>query len=170
MNEKRYDTDAVKERLKQYIDNDRDIDNDIERLERLETRMIGLGAQQLSDMPRSPSHSNDRITDLLNRKVELEEQIRLAVQAQTEERKTIEAILKAVCDSEQKAVVRMHYFDGYKWPAVNEMLFGNKTDYVDKEASYLRRTHRIHCAALVRIAAHLENQKTDDTLQQPQGA
>ena len=41
--EKRYDVEAVKSRLKEYVENERDIDNQIERLEHLIARLEGLG-------------------------------------------------------------------------------------------------------------------------------
>ena len=52
MEEKRYNVTAVKDRLNSYRENARDIDNEIERLERLISKMSGVGAQVISDMPR----------------------------------------------------------------------------------------------------------------------
>ena len=53
MEEKRYDVAAVKERLNEYREKERDIDNQIERLVRLVTKMSSVGAQTITDMPRS---------------------------------------------------------------------------------------------------------------------
>ena len=72
MDEKRYDVAVVKERLKTYSENQRDIDNQIERLERLITKMNGVGAQTISDMPRAKGVVGDRIADMVSQKDDLE--------------------------------------------------------------------------------------------------
>ena len=71
MDEKRYDVTAVKEPLNQYREKERDIDNQIERLERLVSKMTGAGAQVITDMPRAPSVSTDRMSELVGQKEEL---------------------------------------------------------------------------------------------------
>ena len=65
MEEKRYDVAAVKERLNEYREKERDIDNQIERLVRLVTKMSSVGAQTITDMPRSPGADGDRIGKLV---------------------------------------------------------------------------------------------------------
>ena len=81
MDEKRYDVNAVKERLNQYREKERDIDNQIERLERIVSKMTGAGAQVITDMPRAPSVSTDRMAELVGQKEELEASIREAVKS-----------------------------------------------------------------------------------------
>ena len=46
----------------------------------------------------------------------------------------------------------MRYFDRMSWPDVCEALFGDRVDYIEKYDSYMRRTLRIHGAALVGLA------------------
>ena len=50
--EKHYDVEAVKQRLIDLRDLRREIENQSERLERLETKLVGVGAQALTDMPK----------------------------------------------------------------------------------------------------------------------
>ena len=114
-------------------------------------------------MPRAPSHSNDRITDLLSQKDELETKIRETVQFQAAERATFEEYLKHVEHADGRAVIRMHYFDGYAWPAVTDMIFGGKEDFLTKETTYLRRVHKIHGAALLDIARYIYESNQPDT-------
>lgn len=68
MEEKRYDVAAVKERLNEYREKERDIDNQIERLVRLVTKMSSVGAQTITDMPRSQGTDGDRIGKLVAEK------------------------------------------------------------------------------------------------------
>lgn len=155
MDEKRYDVEAVKQRLTEYAENERDIDNQIERLERLTARMVGVGAQVLTDMPKAPSVTNDRMADLLGQKEELEAAIRTAAAEQSKERQKIEMILKHMRNPDERAVIRMRYFDRSSWPEVRDMMFGAKDDFLEKQDTYLRRTHRIHGSALVNMAKYI---------------
>lgn len=155
MDETRYDVEAVKLRLTEYVENERDIDNQIERLERLTARMVGVGAQVLTDMPKAPSVTNDRMADLLGQKEELEASIRAAVTEQSAERKKIEQVLKHMRNPDERAVIRMRYLDRSSWLEVRDMMFGGKDDFLEKEETYLRRTHRIHGSALVNMAKYI---------------
>ena len=163
MDDKRYDVEAVKQRLTEYLENERDIDNQIERLEHLNARMVGVGAQVLTDMPKSPSATNDRMAELLGQKEELELAIRAAVTEQSRERQRIEAILKHLRNPDERAVIRMRYFDRSSWPEVRDMMFGHKADFDEKEETYLRRTHRVHGSALVNMAKYIEETGDQNT-------
>lgn len=163
MDDKRYDVEAVKQRLTEYLENERDIDNQIERLEHLNARMVGVGAQVLTDMPKSPSVTNDRMAELLGQKEELELAIRAAVTEQSQERQRIEAILKHLRNPDERAVIRMRYFDRSSWPEVRDMMFGHKADFDEKEETYLRRTHRVHGSALVNMAKYIEETGDQNT-------
>ena len=109
MEEKRYDVAAVKERLNEYREKERDIDNQIERLVRLVTKMSSVGAQTITDMPRSPGADGDRIGKLVAEKEELESCIRSDEQDQKEEWSKIEAILSKLKHSDERAVIRIRY-------------------------------------------------------------
>lgn len=157
MDEKRYDVAVVKERLNEYREKERDIDNQIERLERLVAKMTGPGAQAITDMPRAPSATDDRMAELVGQKEELESSIRKSVKEQSEERMEIEKILKRLRHSDERAVIRMRYFDRESWNGVTEMMFGGKADFMGKEDTYLRRVHKIHGSALLNMARLIED-------------
>lgn len=148
----RYDTDAVKYRLIEYREREKDIDSQTERLDRLEMKILSVGSPTLSDMPKSPSLPQDRTTALIADKIDLENDIRQAIAAQRREKEAIEVILRKLRHSEERAVIRMRYFDGASWNDVVDMLFGGKDDFLGKEDTYLRRTHKIHGSALLNMA------------------
>jgi len=158
MDDKRYNVDAIKQRLVEYRERERDIDNQIERLERFTMKMTSIGATVISDMPKAISPSHDRIADMVAQKEELERVIREDVQLQSEERQAIEEILKHLKHSDEKAVIRMRYFDGASWNDVVDMVFGGKSDFIGKEDTYLRRVHKIHGSALLNMSIYLEEQ------------
>ena len=62
----------VKRCLVLFMDTEREIDNEIERLEILQEKLYSVGSPEITDMPRNPSPSNDRISELLSRKNDCE--------------------------------------------------------------------------------------------------
>jgi len=156
MENKRYDVASVRSRLDAYLAKEAEIDNQIERLERLETKMEGVGAQVISDMPRSHNASTDRFADMLHRKSLLDEEIRTMVKDQKTEWEAIETILMNVDNPDERAVIRMRYLDRSSWDDVNDMIFGGKKDFLDKEESYKRRVFRLHGAALLDMARYID--------------
>lgn len=158
-NKERYDTDAVKYRLVEYREREKDIDSQTERLDRLEMKIRSVGSPTLSDMPKSPSPPQDRTTALIADKIDLENDIRQAIAEQRKEKEAIETILRKLRHSEERAVIRMRYFDGASWNDVVDMLFGGKDDFLGKEDTYLRRTHKIHGSALLNMAIIIQGGK-----------
>ena len=158
-NKERYDTDAVKYRLIEYREREKDIDSQTERLDRLELKIRSVGSPTLSDMPKSPSPPQDRVTALIADKIDLENDIRQAIAEQRREKEAIETILRKLRHSEERAVIRMRYFDGASWNDVVDMLFGDKDDFLGKEDTYLRRTHKIHGSALLNMAIIMQGGK-----------
>lgn len=124
--EKHYDVEAVKQRLIDLRDLRREIENQSERLERLETKLVGVGAQALTDMPKSPSPSNDRISDLMQQKFDLEEDIRATLEHRRRERMFFEKIIRRLKRSDERAVIRSRYLDGASWGDVVDLLYGDE--------------------------------------------
>ncbi len=156
MEEKQYDTDAIKEWLNDYRETERDIDNQIERLDRIDIQMTSISSPVISDMPRAPSPVYDRAAALVAMKVDLEAEIREAMQSQKKKRELIEEILKHIRSSDERAVIRIRYIDRASWYAVTDILFGGREDYLNKEETYLRRVHKIHGSALQNIAKYVD--------------
>ena len=69
--EKRYDVDAVKNRLNAYRDKEREIDVKVERLETLISKMKSIGSQRMSDMPKAAGAGSDRMARDLEHKEDL---------------------------------------------------------------------------------------------------
>lgn len=160
MEEKRYDVDAVREWLDQYLETEKEIDDQIERLERLESRMRGISAQVLTGMPRSPSASTDRMADMVGLKEELNLSIKEAVSQQSLKRIQIESVLKRSCKSEEKSVIRLRYIDRTEWNDVLDIMFGGKPDFLEKEESYKRRMYRKHESAILNMARYFQESNT----------
>lgn len=156
MDEKHYDVEAVKTRLYEYREIAKEIDTQSERLERLKSKMYGVGAQAITDMPRAPSPAHDRISDLVQQKEELEKEIQEAIERQRSEREFLEGVIKHLRRSEERAVIRIRYFDCASWNDVVDLMFGDKPDLLEKEDGYLRRVYKLHGQALFSMAKYIE--------------
>lgn len=152
MEAKKIDLETVREWLNEYLETEKEIDSNIERLEHLVAKMTGTSAQVLTGMPRASSSSTDRMAEMVANKTELEEEIRAAVSLQSIKRQKIEGILRKLSKVEERSVIRMRYFDRAEWKEVQEMLFGSKPDFEDRYDTYERRMHKYHRSALENIA------------------
>lgn len=155
--EKHYDVEAVKQRLIDLRDLRREIENQSERMERLETKLVGVGAQALTDMPKSPSQSNDRISDLMQQKFDLEEDIRATLEHRRRERMFFEKIIRRLKRSDERAVIRSRYLDGASWGDVVDLLYGDEEDLLEREDMYRKRVFKLHGRALLSMAQYIED-------------
>lgn len=155
--EKHYDVEAVKQRLIDLRDLRREIENQSERLERLETKLVGVEAQALTDMPKSPSPSNDRISDLMQQKFDLEEDIRATLEHRRRERMFFEKIIRRLKRSDERAVIRSRYLDGASWGDVVDLLYGDEEDLLEREDMYRKRVFKLHGRALLSMAQYIED-------------
>ena len=147
-----YEVQAVEDRLEDYILNEEEIDQQIERLEYLTSKMTSISSQVLTGMPSAPSVSTDRMADMLSRKEELETSIREAIQKQSIERTYLEGIVKKLRKPEQRAVIRLRYFDKLEWDEVLEAMYSNKEDFDERRESYERKMYRKRREAITGIA------------------
>ena len=162
-NKKRPNTDFVKERLEDYLAADRDIELQEQRLDRIEMKLKSIGSPSYSGMPKDPSPSQSRMADLVCQKIDLENEIKQMIAKQKKERTELEKIIKRLRHANERAVIRMRYFDGMRWNDVLDVLFGDRPDFFYKEESYERTMYNIHGSALANMARYIEATKKDDT-------
>ncbi|MEZ3438039.1 MAG: DUF1492 domain-containing protein [Oscillospiraceae bacterium] len=151
MNDEAIYTEAIKKKLKRYTERERDIENQLERIERMEAKLTSAGSPVFSDLPKAPSPSQQRMADLTNQKIDLEHKVARVIERQKAERTEIEEIIDKLEISDEKAVIRMRYLDSADWDSVLSMLFGGREDFLSKEDSYKRRMYKLHGSALLNM-------------------
>ena len=112
----------IEARLKRHRDDNRYIDNQIERLETLILRMKGVSSPSLSGMPHNPSSDVDKIGQMLERKEKLEADIRELIADRDRERDELRSIIGCIHKPDQRSVLEMRYLDGAEWREIAEML------------------------------------------------
>lgn len=134
--------------LRKYRDLELEADIQSERIVRLMTKIEGVKAQVITGMPSAHGGSNDRITDLIAKKIEIEDSARKAIEIQKRERARIEKAVSQMASPMSRAIIRHRYVDGNTWEKTCSLVFGKQADYDEKMDSYLRRVFLIHGDAL----------------------
>lgn len=129
-------TQRIKDRLAAYTAMLRDIDNQLERLDRMEMTMASPPGPDLTGMPRGSGTPSDRTGMMVERKMELEEQIDRLKAEEKQERNAIEGLILQLSDPDERAVIRLRYFDRADWESTCGVLFGDRRDYVDRADAY----------------------------------
>ena len=151
-------TKRIKDRLAAYLKLLREIDNEVERLDRLLLTYGSPPGPDLSGMPRPKGGVSNRVAVEAAKKIELEDHIKELNAEEREENRAIEAMLRQIDDPDKRAVIRLRYFDRADWNDVAFALFGTEPDYLTRSESYLRRTYKIHGRALLDLADILERE------------
>lgn len=107
-------------------------------------------------MPKSPSPSNDRISDLMQQKFDLEEDIRATLEHRRRERMFFEKIIRRLKRSDERAVIRSRYLDGASWGDVVDLLYGDEADLLEREDMYRKRVFKLNGRALLSMAQYIE--------------
>lgn len=140
-------TQRIKDRLAAYTAMLRDIDNQLERLDRMEMTMASPPGPDLTGMPRGSGTPSDRTGMMVERKMELEEQIDRLKAEEKQERNAIEGLILQLSDPDERAVIRLRYFDRADWESTCGVLFGDRRDYVDRVDAYPGSMVMIHGVA-----------------------
>lgn len=149
-------TQRIKDRLAAYTAMLRDIDNQLERLDRMEMTMASPPGPDMTGMPRGSGTPTDRTGMMVLRKMELEEQIEERLAEEREERAALEAMIRQVENPDERAVLRLRYFDRADWDGICAVLFSDRQDYLERIDSYQNRTYKAHGRALLRMAEILK--------------
>ena len=73
-----------------------------------------------------------------------------------EERAALEAMIRQVENPDERAVLRLRYFDRADWDGICAVLFSDRQDYLERIDSYQNRTYKAHGRALLRMAEILK--------------
>lgn len=144
--------EAMRKRLSAYRTLNEEIDNEIERLDRMQMKATSVGGSNFTGMPKAPSPVYDRMADAVARIIDLETEIKELVKQRDDERKSIEALVKLLDKAGERAIIRSRYLDLEDWEDVLFVLFGGKSDFDDKYDEYKQRMFRWHRSAITNLA------------------
>lgn len=130
----------TKERLRSYADRKKEIQQIERMLEDIEARMFSPKVQNLSGMPSSPSPDNDKMTSMVAKHIQLQDQYIDLLHELTKEQIAIEKAIETLAPRERE-LLRLRYLMGMKWEDICVVM------------SYSwKQIHRIHGFALRQLS------------------
>ena len=142
----------MRRRLNEYRLLNKEIDNEIERLERLQMKAYSPSSPNLTGMPKAPSSTFDRLAYAASKIADLEDEISALMRERDQERKDIEELVKLLDKPDERAVIRLRYLDSEEWDDIIVVLFGYKEDYDEKFDNYKQRVFRLHSSAVMKLS------------------
>lgn len=146
------DIEATKEWLNRYTDNERQLDNLIERIEALRSRIASPRSAALSGMPHGGGYEGDSIGRSLAAVEAMEEEAQaLLARSRSlyhEINASIDQSITGPARADRRTVLKCKYLDLFAWAEICEIMFGRRSDYQDRLETYERRMYKIHRAAL----------------------
>lgn len=137
--------------LSRYAENENALDDLLERIAALRSRMESPRAATIAGMPHGGGYESDPFSRGLSQIEELEEE----AQALLLTSRTLYCEINGAIDqitgkgaADMKCALRCRYIDRFGWAEVNQILFSRRSDFDDRQESFLRRTFRIHNEAL----------------------
>ena len=145
--------DAIKDWLLAYQNSEKHINQQMEKLRSLKARMMSVGAQELSDMPRPPSAPKDRLAEYVIQVEALELSIDKETKQLEDCKNTILELTAQLGKPEACKLIRYRYLYGYEWTEVMEVLYGPENKLTEKQKNTCkRRMYRLHDTALKELA------------------
>ena len=147
----------VRDWLNKYRGTLLDIEAQEEQLTRLTNRLEQVSSPKLTDMPRSPSPAQDRISDAIARKDQLAARIGEQLAFVRVTRMLVEEMLDC-CNPKERTAIRLHDLDGMEWSEVMPLLF--KVDEMkgkaDEYSKALHNMYRYRRNGIAKLAARME--------------
>lgn len=141
-------SEMMKDWLMAYRNEEKEIDEQLEKLRELRSRIMSIGAQELSAMPKSSSCEKDSLTEYLIRAEEIECILSDRMKRHEKDRETIADLAGHLGRVEERKIIRARYLFGMEWSEVMLMLYKGAEGFADRRESYRRKMYRAHEAAL----------------------
>lgn len=146
------ETDEIKAKLKSYGRLQRRLDNQIARLDNLMDSVDAVNSTNYSGMPSGSHDGTSRQERYVEHTDELQRKIDDMIEEERALRKELEDLIAQLNNPDEQGVLEMKYIDGLRWKGVCLSLFGMNEDYEENAERYMKRTFRIHGAALQRLS------------------
>lgn len=137
----------TKERLREYRDLKKELEQVRQKVETLEAALYAPKTQRLTGMPSSPPSGGNAVENLASKHLELLEYYRAKEKEMAAEQLAIEQAIESL-EYQERTLLRLYYIDGLTWEEVCVVVHFSWT-----------HVHRIHGNALKKLKAREEVQE-----------
>jgi hypothetical protein len=156
----RKQSDMVKDWLTAYRNEEAIIGEQLERIRELKARIMSVGAQEITDMPRAPAKIRDTLAEYMIRMEELEEKMGFRLLKHEADRAAILRLLDRLQSNDERKIIKCRYLYGQEWNDILLEVYRKAEGFSEKQESYRRKMYRAHESALEDMAKHW-SEKTD---------
>ena len=144
--------DEIRDWLKAYVRNEKEIDELLERIREFRARATSIGAQEITDMPKAPTSTKDTMAEYMVRLDSMERQVQDMIRAHKSSKKALEDVLERMESIKQRRIITYRYIHGMEWSDVIYQCYHDKPDFQAKLRAYSKRVYRDHDRALLEMA------------------
>ena len=148
---------ALKDWLRNYRELDKEVKNTLKILDQYEATMTSIGSPVLSDMPKAKGGIGDRTSEAVVRKMEIEEDLELAIQERDNRKAEIKGYIRKLKKADERMVINLRFIGMYDTYDTTSIMFGDEPDFLAKEESYSRRVLELQKNALQNMVSYLDS-------------
>lgn len=152
-------SEMMKDWLAAYRNDEREINEQLEKLRELRARIMGIGAQEITDMPRAPAKIRDVLAEYMIRAEEIEERMNARILQHEKDRAAILRLLDRLKTVEERSIIKHRYLYGREWAEVMVAVYHNSADFGGKQEAYRRKMYRAHDNALRMMAREWDEKR-----------
>lgn len=153
--------DMVKDWLTAYRNEEQEIDGQLEKMRELRARIMSIGAQEITDMPRAPVKIRDVLAEYVIRMEEIEERMNERLRKHEADRAAILRLLDGLKSYDERQIIKQRYLFGREWVDVMKEVYKKSKDFDKKQEAYRRRMYRAHDSALISMARLWDEKRPD---------
>lgn len=155
--------DQIREWLKAYTQNEKEIDELLEKLRYIRAKATSIGCQEISDMPRAPLKIKDTLAEYMIRCDELERKIKDKIETHQSSKAALEGVIQRMESPKQQRIITYRYIYGMEWSDVIYECYKDKPDYQVKIKAYSKRVYRDHDRALEEMSRKWTSRRDEKT-------
>lgn len=145
--------DAVRDWLEAYRKTEEEIDERLDAIRELRSRITGIKAQEITDMPKAPSKDTNPMEEYVIRLEQMEGNLGVVMKAHDVDRMALIRLVGMMQEPEMRDVIRERYLYGMEWPKIQIRVF-HSTQEAER-----RKMYRVHERALEWMGKRWTEQK-----------
>ena len=134
--------DAVRDWLEAYRKTEEEIDERLDAIRELRSRITGIRAQEITDMPKAPSKETNPMEEYVIRLEQMEGNLGELMKDHDRDRMALIRLVGSMKEPEMRDVIRGRYLYGMEWSKIQIRVF-HSTQEAER-----RKMYRVHERAL----------------------